>query len=298
MLAGLWLCGRVAFAIAPAGLAAAIDLAFLPAVAIALGRVLLRAGNKRNYFVLVLLAALFAANLLFSTCARRASWRRPLQAVLIGLALVTTLETVIGGRIIPNFTSNGLGGLKIDRNQPLEKAAIALTIAALLAWALAAPGWLVVPLAVLAGALQIARSLSWRPGATLKTPLLWILHLSHGWIALGLLLIAAAGLGWTAASVAVHALAIGAMAGLIMGMITRTSLGHTGARAGRWQHRNRMLRVGPCSGPDPYPAQPDRPRSLLVRPARCGRGLERRLSALSAALWTDSLAPRIDGRPG
>ena len=163
LLAGLWLAGRVAFAIAPAGLAAAIDLAFLPVVAIVLGRVLVRAGNKRNYFVLVLLAALSAANLLFHLRVAGVIAGDPLQGVFIGLAVVTTLETVIGGRIIPNFTSNGLGGLKIDRNQPLEKAAIALTIAALLAWALSAPQWLVVPLGALAGALQLARSLSWRP---------------------------------------------------------------------------------------------------------------------------------------
>ena len=298
MLAGLWLCGRVAFAIAPAGLAAAIDLAFLPAVAIALGRVLLRAGNKRNYFVLVLLAALFAANLLFHLRAAGVLGGDPLQAVLIGLALVTTLETVIGGRIIPNFTSNGLGGLRIDRNQPLEKAAIALTIAALLAWALAAPGWAVVPLAALAGALQIARSLSWRPGATLKTPLLWILHLSHGWIALGLLLIAAAGLGWTAASVAVHALAIGAMAGLIMGMITRTSLGHTGRAlvAGSIEtacyvlvHVAVLTRILPSLvAPDLYWF------GLLAAGAAWSGAFLLYLLRYGPILWR----PRIDGRPG
>ena len=148
---------------------------------------------------------------------------------------------------------------KIDRNQPLEKAAIALTIAALLAWALAAPGWLVVPLAVLAGALQIARSLSWRPGATQDPAAVDPASVTHGWIALGLLLIAAAGLGWTAASVAVHALAIGAMAGLIMGMITRTSL--SAIQGARWSLAASKPRAtcGPCSGPDPYPAQPGRP---------------------------------------
>jgi len=298
LLALLWLAGRLTFALAPAWLAAPIDLAFLPSVAVALGRVLIRAGNKRNYFVLVLLTALAGSNLLFHLRATGIVGGNPLQGVFIGLALVTILETVISGRIIPAFTSNGLGGLKIDRNQPLEKAAVALTIVALLSWALSAPAWLVVPAATLAGALQFVRSLSWHPGATLKTPLLWILHISHGWLVPGLLLIAATGLGWTAPSVAVHALAIGAMAGLIMGMITRTALGHTGRTliAGRIEttcyvliHLAVLTRVLP---------------TLLV-PTLYWPGL-----LLAGAAWSSAFLlylvrygpilwrPRIDGRPG
>ena len=298
MLALLWLAGRLAFIVAPIWIAAPLDFAFLPAVAIALARVLVRAGNKRNYFAPLLLAALAAANLLFHLRVSGIMGGDPLQGVIIGLALVTVLETIIGGRIIPNFTSNGLGGLKIDRNQALEKAALALSIVALLAWALGVPGWLVVPGATLAAALQFARSLSWHPGATLKTPLLWILHLSHGWIVPGLLLIAASELGWVPRSVAVHALGIGAMAGLIMGMITRTALGHTGRTlvAGGIEttcyaliHLAVLARVLPT----------------LLAPALYWPGLVLAGVAWSAAfllyltrygpiLWR----PRIDGKPG
>jgi uncharacterized protein involved in response to NO len=66
-------------------------------------------------------------------------------------------------------------------------------------------------------------------------PLLWILHLSYAWIPLGFILLGLAALGWGAASTAFHALAVGSMAGLIIGMMTRTTLGHTGRKlkAGR-----------------------------------------------------------------
>jgi uncharacterized protein involved in response to NO len=59
-------------------------------------------------------------------------------------------------------------------------------------------------------------------------PILWILHLSHAWLPVGFLLLAAAQLGWVAVSAGVHALAVGATGGLIMGMLTRTARGHTG----------------------------------------------------------------------
>ena len=62
----------------------------------------------------------------------------------------------------------------------------------------------------------------------LAHPLLWILHLSYLWIAIGLALLGASALGWTSESAAFHALGVGATGGLIIGMITRTALGHTG----------------------------------------------------------------------
>lgn len=71
----------------------------------------------------------------------------------------------------------------------------------------------------MAGAASVAqatRLLGWKPLATLRQPLLWSLHLSHGWIPVGFALMA------------LHALAVGSMAGLILAMITRTALGHTG----------------------------------------------------------------------
>ena len=59
-------------------------------------------------------------------------------------------------------------------------------------------------------------------------PLLWILHVAHLWIPLGLVLLGFVQFGLLPRSAAVHALAIGSIGGLILGMITRTALGHTG----------------------------------------------------------------------
>ncbi|MCB1895035.1 MAG: NnrS family protein [Zoogloeaceae bacterium] len=235
-LALLWLAGRVAMLVGPGGVGAAIELAFLPLVAIALGRVLVKAGSRRNYFVLVLLGALAGANLLFQLRAAGAVGGDPMQGVYLALALIITLTTVIGGRVIPMFTVNGLqGAVSIAQHTRHDTVAIALSVAALLAWALALPAGVSMPLAAAAALAQANRIVRWQPWATLRVPLLWILHLSHAWIPLGLTLLALSEAGLVPRSAAIHGLALGAMSGLILGMITRTALGHTG----------RLLQAGP-----------------------------------------------------
>jgi uncharacterized protein involved in response to NO len=58
--------------------------------------------------------------------------------------------------------------------------------------------------------------------------MLWVLHLGYGWLALGLGLTAAAAWLPTLVMPAVHALTVGALGGLTLGMMARVALGHTG----------------------------------------------------------------------
>src|SRR5690606_14683194 len=80
----------------------------------------------------------------------------------------------------------------------------------------------------LASVLHVARMAQWHPLKTLSRPILWILHAAYAWIPVGLLLLAMAQMGWVTVSVGLHALAVGATGGLIIGMLTRTARGHTG----------------------------------------------------------------------
>jgi len=295
----LWLAGRAAMLAGAGVAAAAIDLAFLPAVAVALGRVLIKAGSRRNYFVLVMLAALTGANLLFH--GRVLGWwpGDPLQGAHLALALIIVLTTVIGGRVIPMFTVNGLrGSIQIAHNTRHDLVAIVLTLLALLAWALEMPSAPAGALALAAAAAQLNRVLRWQPWATLRVPLLWILHLSHGWIPLGLALLALVNWGLLPRSAAIHGLALGTMSGLILGMITRTALGHTG----------RLLQAGPIETAayvSLHLAVLARVLPLLLAPGLYMAGLH--LAALgwclAFALYLYRYAPmlvnqRVDGRPG
>ena len=299
-LALVWLAGRLAMLFGPSPALSLIELSFLPLVAFALGRVLLRAGSKRNYFVLVLLGALFAANALFHVRILGLVEGNPLQGVHFGLALVIVLTTAIGGRVIPMFTINGLRAqdLYIAQSPRLDIAAIALTAAALLGWAAQIPAAAGSALAIAAAAAQLARIARWHPWATRRVPLLWILHLSHGWIPLGLILLALSQQGLLPVSAALHGLALGTMSGLILGMMTRTALGHTGRMlvAGRIEttayvaiHVAVLARVVPAiAAPSLYMAG-----LHLAALAWClAFGLY--LLRYAPMLWH----PRVDGKPG
>jgi len=87
-----------------------------------------------------------------------------------------------------------------------------------------------VPAALLgvAAVLQLRRLWGWQPLVTRGRPILWILHAAYGWIPVGLTLLALAQLGIIGVSAGIHALAVGATGGLIIGMVTRTARGHTG----------------------------------------------------------------------
>lgn len=231
-LALLWLAARVTAVTGPYAVHAVLDLALLPLVAAVLTRLLLRARNRRNLPLAGMVMLLGVANGVFHLGAMGALDVSPLKPLHAVLGLIVMIECVIAGRVIPAFTMSATPGLKLQVRAPVERAALALTALALLLWvfAPATGGWnpfggLVFALAALA---QVARLMQWRPALTLQRPILWILHASYAWIPFGLALLGAARFGWTGVSAGVHALAIGATAGLIIGMVTRTTRGHTG----------------------------------------------------------------------
>lgn len=227
-LAAVWLAGRLAMALGTGWWVAVIDILFLPIAAAALLRVLVKANSRRNYFIGVLPGLLALSNLCFHLALGGVLAIDPLAPLHFALGLLVVLEAVVGGRVIPMFTFNAIQGVRQWRNRNLDWAAVIATAAALALWAGGGSGGLAGLLSLFAAILQLVRLGGWNPWATRSRPILWILHLSYLWIPLGLLLLACSQFGMLPRSAAVHAFAIGATGGLIIGMITRTALGHTG----------------------------------------------------------------------
>lgn len=227
-LALLWLAARAAALVAPYPLYAALDMLLLPLVAGLLTAVLLRAGNRRNLPLPGMLLLLAGANAFFHMGSLGLVDVAPMTALHAGLALVILIETVMGGRVIPAFTLSATPGLKLHLRPKLELPTAALTALGLAGWVLAPPGPLPAAVLGLAAALQWHRLLTWQPFVARRRPILWVLHAAYAWIPIGLALLALAELGLLSASAGVHALAVGATGGLIIGMITRTARGHTG----------------------------------------------------------------------
>ncbi|TFW01803.1 NnrS family protein [Oxalobacteraceae bacterium OM1] len=297
-LAVLWIAGRAAMLFAPPVLAALIDFAFLPAAAWPLYRVLKRSGNKRNMVLVGLLALLTLANGVFHAAALGVLPVSPLQPVYAAIMVIVIIEAVIGGRVIPNFTANAVKGSNPVQNAKRDRISMAFTAAAAIAWVAGFPAPATAALAIAAAVAQATRLIGWKPLCTLRNPLLWILHLSYAWIPLGFVMLALSQLGVVPQSAAVHLLAVGAIAGLILGMITRTALGHTG----------RMLKAGPAETAMYVLIQCGVALRLV---AAMASGELRDVALLSAAgCWSAAFAvyvltyapylfrPRVDGKEG
>ncbi|WP_348704864.1 NnrS family protein [Acidovorax soli] len=236
-LALLWLAARVAAVVAPYVVYAVLDVVLLPVVAGLLLAVLLRARNRRNLPLMGVLVLLSVANGVFHLAVLGVLNLPPVQALYAGLALIVMIECVMAGRVVPAFTMSVNPGLKLQAQRPLELVILAVTALALASWVCApfGVGAVTAVLAGLAALLHGWRMWRWKPWITRNRPILWILHASYAWIPVGLVLLALAQLGAVAVSAAVHAFAVGATGGLIVGMITRTARGHTGRplQAGR-----------------------------------------------------------------
>jgi uncharacterized protein involved in response to NO len=226
-LATLWVAGRV-LVLTPFGWAAAVaNVAFPLAAAVALAVPFIKARNRRNYFFVGLLA-LMAVAAGFVHLAQLGVAGLPAWAGLqLGLDIVLFIASVMGGRVSPMFTNNGVRGASAIRTSFVEKTALGLVLALLVADAAGVTG---VPLAVIAAMACFAHGMRWvlwHPWKTLRVPLVWVLHLAYVWVPVHLALRALAELGVASSSSASHALTVGAIGGLIIGMMTRTARGHT-----------------------------------------------------------------------
>ncbi|MBC3362337.1 NnrS family protein [Pseudomonas sp. SWRI154] len=233
-LALLWLGARLAWlADAPWPLLMALEMGFALAVAALMGLTLWRARQQRNYPIVLVLLLLAAADGLsvYGLVQHDEGLQR--QSVLTGLWLVAALMGLIGGRVIPFFTQRGLG--RVDGVAPwpwLDRLLLAgsALVALLYAFgpALSASVWVGLLFTALAVGHGI-RLVRWHDRDLWRVPLLWSLHLAYAWLAVACLGMALWHFGAPLnPSLAVHALTIGAMAGLILAMIARVSLGHTG----------------------------------------------------------------------
>ncbi|MDT3706451.1 MAG: NnrS family protein [Thiobacillus sp.] len=226
----LWLAGRVGFLVPglPAGLVAAIDLAFLPVLALTLGLPILKAKQLHNYPFPVLLLVLAAANALVHQQALGWTAISPSLGLQLAAYVVVTMILVMGGRVIPSFTDNKLR-TRARRWKAIERLAPISAIGALLAALIAPVSPVTAVLAATAAAVHFIRLGGWYTSKFWSVPLLWILHLGYAWIALGFALLALSATGMTAATgSALHAFTAGGIGVLTLGMMARVSLGHTG----------------------------------------------------------------------
>lgn len=232
LLFGCWLGARIALLL-PIGhnlmLASVFDSLFMLGATWELGRRVWAVRQSRNYAFVPILLLFTALNLLSYNRADAPLASTDIHYAVLWLFLL--LIAFVGGRVIPFFTSRRLGFEQPVIVPWLDYGAITLLLAIVL---LAASGELLRDQAWLRGlllftaAMHLARLYRWRGWLGLGVPLLWSLHLSYLFIPLGLLGLAGLIPDPVAAQQLMHLLGIGVVGGIILAMITRVSLGHTG----------------------------------------------------------------------
>jgi len=226
-LVGLWVAGRILVLTPWTAAAALVNAAFPLALATAIAIPLLRARNVRNYFfvgLLVLMGVLVAA---LHLALLGTAVLPPRLGLVLGLDVMLFIMAVMGGRVIPMFTNNGVPGAGATRHPLVERLALGSVLALLVVDLVQPVSRVIAAVALVAVMAHGARLALWRGWRTLGTPLVWILHAAYGWIVVHLALRALSAMGWMSESLAIHALTVGAIGGLTLGMMTRTARGHT-----------------------------------------------------------------------
>lgn len=228
----LWLAGRVLMLfpdIASPVINAIVDSLFLPAAIIALAIPILKVRQWRNLVFVPVLTLMAIANIVMHVQAQAAGAIQ--QVAYFTVLLITLVMCILGGRVFPMFTANGTQTQRVPSIAWLEL----FSIVSVLVCVLLATGWIPVGetitavVFIVAGGANFIRAFRWRIWVTFGTPLVWPLHISYWALSIGLVLVGLAQVvDIITMSQAIHTITVGAMGLMILAMISRVSLGHTG----------------------------------------------------------------------
>ncbi|WP_395344493.1 NnrS family protein [Ningiella sp. W23] len=214
-----------------------IDVLFLPLTAFFLAQPLIKIKQYRNMVFIPVLSLMTIANILTYLPMLDASPAFSSELSNKGfyamVFLSTLLVALLGGRVVPMFTANGTGTTKVLPLKWLEISAMLSLVAVVIGivFFFQSDSLLLGVLCLLSACLHLVRNLRWRPWVSFKVPLVWVLHAAMLFIPIGLFMISSHFLfQWMSFSAALHGLTVGVIGGMIIAMMSRVSLGHTGRK--------------------------------------------------------------------
>jgi len=231
----VWFAARVLLVAGPASLGVILDVLFLPLVTIGIAIPIFRSANKRNYKVVAIVAALAVLHFVFHLAlnGELPAWLSR-TSLFAAIDVIVILFAVVGGRVIPAFTRNAIPGSDPVHRTWVEVSAfgllLLLAVTTLVGGGFALPAWLPMTLAFLAAAAHALRLALWQPGLTLGNPLLWMMPVAYSWLPVAFVLRGLSGLAIVVPGAWIHALTAGALTSLMVAMMMRSTLGHTGRK--------------------------------------------------------------------
>ncbi|MFY8273856.1 NnrS family protein [Pseudoalteromonas sp. SSDWG2] len=241
LLVALWLSARLLLALPstiPNAIIVTLDLAYLPLAALCLSLPIIKARLWRNLFFVPILLAMACLNALMYAARFNHLDMNFISISHIMVMMITLVMVIMGGRVFPMFTANGTQTPRVTNISWLDRTAIISVLACILLTI--SPQSLNDNVTgcvfIFAGVINFIRAVRWRIWVTFGCALVWPLHVSYWAICIGLVLL---GLYYLAllssVSMAYHAITVGGIGMMVLAMISRVSLGHTG----------RMIKVGP-----------------------------------------------------
>ncbi|MGH1438888.1 MAG: NnrS family protein [Cellvibrionaceae bacterium] len=195
-------------------------------------RLVIRARNRRNYIFIPLLCMMMIFHLTILSSALIGNDALAIHLSRTMVLLVGILISLVGGRVIPFFTQRGAPKANIVSTPTLDRLLPIASIAGALVFFI---GFFIsMPLSpatlmIASGLLHGARLSYWDSFATKKIPLLWSLHLAYLLLSIGLIMLGSSYFfDIIYFSNALHLITIGSIGGMILAMMSRVSLGHTG----------------------------------------------------------------------
>ncbi len=231
----LWCVARIAYLTGGETLfwiGAASETAFFLLGAISLMRVVIKGHSRRNYGIPWLLFGLAAINLLYLGAVLEGDYGTLIARFNLGLICMAVIVLLIARRVVPFFSMRMVPGLQIPMQVRSGQAQMVLSVLAI-ALGLFNQSRLMALALLVTGIVSLVQVVRWKPFAVLHKPMLWILYLGYTLTGLGLILAAIhisgmAGGVLARAATHVHVIGMGGFAILIIGMVTRTALGHLG----------------------------------------------------------------------
>ena len=230
-LFGLWAAARVLWLFGTPLLFVAgfFDLLFMLGLIAALVDPIRKAKQWQQSGIIAILVLLLLGNALFYLGAAGLMESGVFVGLRGGLFLIVGLVLFMGRRVIPFFIEAGVGyPIKVKNSQRLDQAIIVLYSLFLIAEVGIGQEWLV---ALLALGLLISNSIrlaGWYTPGIWKKPLLWSLFVAFIAINFGFLLLALTPVLNLPTLVVLHAFSVGGIGVMILSMMARVTLGHTG----------------------------------------------------------------------
>ncbi len=196
-------------------------------------RLVIRTANRRNYLFIPLLSVLASVNLIVLIASLLEHQDIALHLARSCVLLFTLVMGIVGGRVIPFFTVRGANTDPVTPALFVERLLLPVAISGITVFIV---GYFITlpftpaALMISTGLLHLLRMTRWKGLKTISVPLLWSLHIAYGFMALGLITL---GLSYLPVAIlsfsnALHLITVGAMGLMILSMMSRVSLGHTG----------------------------------------------------------------------